>query len=481
MERQYGFRLLSVVIVILAGLLLLLGIIQFRWSLRVAQADEALSRQKLESGAFAFAQSFDAAMRRAMIQAEDSGRAALTGGDAPPLPPLISDLFYLGPGRVQRLDSFGIFQPIAIPAWAKATKCREPVFPAVPAVVIPVGDGACFLAAIDRKQFQLTLISDLLDRAFGSSVALYRFRVQDPDGAAPLFGSYFAPGIRQNLYDGAWEFDAAHRDPAIAAAGAGSRNRNLLFSFCIEALILIAVTYLLAGARSKLRIADSRVSFCGGLVREMRTPAEALATMLRQQTSGAHGENELTRHGGALMLLETDRIHAILERAMEYAGIHSLPRRPLEEVDMGRLITAALAEHYPALAVAGFDVEVAVSPSLPVVMGDPAALRTAFENLLINARKFSGTQRWIRVSADYVVETSEVQVSVQDRGLGIDAEEFEDIFEPFTRGRRAMAAQVSGAGLGLSLVRGAVEAHRGRVSVASEPNWGSTFTVHLPA
>ena len=113
-------------------------------------------------------------------------------------------------------------------------------------------------------------------------------------------------------------------------------------------------------------------------------------------------------------------------------------------------------------------------------MGDAKLLRTAFDNLLSNAQKHAGGGHWIRVSASYSAAEKEVRISVEDRGAGIDPAEQEEIFEPFCRGRAAVEAQIPGSGLGLSLVRSAAEAHRGSVTLVSEPGRGSTFTMHLP-
>jgi len=74
-----------------------------------------------------------------------------------------------------------------------------------------------------------------------------------------------------------------------------------------------------------------------------------------------------------------------------------------------------------------------------------------------------------------------VFVAVEDRGLGIDPNDRKHIFEPFYRGRDAVAQQIQGSGLGLNLVMGIVAAHGGHVMVNSEPGRGSTFTLALPA
>ena len=73
----------------------------------------------------------------------------------------------------------------------------------------------------------------------------------------------------------------------------------------------------------------------------------------------------------------------------------------------------------------------------------------------------------------------EVQITVEDKGLGIGASELRHIFEPFYRSRAAAAAQIHGTGLGLPLARDIAEAMGGRLTVTSEPGKGSCFTLYL--
>jgi two-component system sensor histidine kinase BaeS len=72
-----------------------------------------------------------------------------------------------------------------------------------------------------------------------------------------------------------------------------------------------------------------------------------------------------------------------------------------------------------------------------------------------------------------------VRIAVEDHGAGLDADEQRLVFEPFFRGKAAVANQIKGSGLGLSLVRRISDAHGGRVDLASTPGHGSTFTMSL--
>jgi two-component system sensor histidine kinase SenX3 len=129
---------------------------------------------------------------------------------------------------------------------------------------------------------------------------------------------------------------------------------------------------------------------------------------------------------------------------------------------------------------AGFTIEGDFDKTVPSVLGDPVLLEQAVHNLISNAEKYCTQQRWIRVSVQRSQTPSEVLITVEDKGIGIEPSEFDQIFEPFCRGRRPIEMQIPGSGIGLSLVRGAMQAQGGTVTFESVPNQGSSFTLHLP-
>jgi signal transduction histidine kinase len=116
-------------------------------------------------------------------------------------------------------------------------------------------------------------------------------------------------------------------------------------------------------------------------------------------------------------------------------------------------------------------------------MADAPALSRALRNLIDNAMKYSGENRWIGAQARVTGAgaNAEVEITISDRGIGIPASELKHVFEPFWRGSEATAAQIHGNGLGLNLVKNIVKAHGGRVGARSAPGRGSSFTLTLPA
>jgi signal transduction histidine kinase len=136
-----------------------------------------------------------------------------------------------------------------------------------------------------------------------------------------------------------------------------------------------------------------------------------------------------------------------------------------------------------ALSSADVELSVDVPPGLPAVVGDPAALRRAIQNLVQNAARHAASGRWIGISAAAARSrgTRVVRLTVRDRGPGITAQDQERLFEPFFRGRQAIKAGVSGSGLGLSLVKRIAESHGGSVEMETAPGAGTAFTLVLPA
>ncbi|HEX6149630.1 PAS domain-containing sensor histidine kinase [Nocardioides sp.] len=146
--------------------------------------------------------------------------------------------------------------------------------------------------------------------------------------------------------------------------------------------------------------------------------------------------------------------------------------------DLAAVVDAAIDELGAMATESGITLTRSGEPSLWVV-GDACRLTDVVTNVVMNAVKFSRSCGG-QVEVGLVVDGEYGVVEVHDGGVGIDAHELPQLFDPLYRTAGAVAAAVPGAGLGLPIVKGIVEAHAGEIDVASEPGNGTTVKVRLP-
>ncbi len=141
--------------------------------------------------------------------------------------------------------------------------------------------------------------------------------------------------------------------------------------------------------------------------------------------------------------------------------------------DFERVQAAAVAR--TATSTNRFAVEVKIEDSLPPLYADADALVTVLLNLLENAYKYSSEDRHIELRV--FLADGRVCFAVKDNGIGLTEREQKKIFRRFYQVDRGLTRQTGGVGLGLSIVEFIMKAHKGMVSVVSQPGTGSTFTV----
>ena len=169
-------------------------------------------------------------------------------------------------------------------------------------------------------------------------------------------------------------------------------------------------------------------------------------------------------------------VNDLLFIARQGAGAARLKMQP---IDLGDLLKKVCGDAKVIADGKNIDVAFVNGNAHDMVRGDPARLRQLFLVLLDNAVRYSKSKGAVKVeigSAD-----GEVRVRVSDRGIGIPPEELEGIFERFRRGGNAASMNDEGLGLGLPVAKAIVEAHKGRIEMASRPGEGTTVTVALPA
>lgn len=283
---------------------------------------------------------------------------------------------------------------------------------------------------------------------------------------------------------GLWELRLQHRAGSLETVVAQVRRRNLAVSFGILLLLAASVALIALSAQRARRLARQQIEFVAGVSHELRAPVSVVCLTSANLADGLVRDAEQVKHYGVLLQNAGRRLADSIEQVLDFAGAEML-QRPyrLTPLPVETVIEQALAAGQPQLTAAGFAVKTEIFADLPPVNADRQALERALQNLLSNAMKYSNGNRSIELRACAVrgKRGDEVQITVTDHGLGIEAAELGELFDPFKRGAAAVDAQIPGNGLGLYLVKRILAAHGGSVSVRSQPGAGSAFTLHLPA
>ena len=287
--------------------------------------------------------------------------------------------------------------------------------------------------------------------------------------------------------EGRWLLLAQHRTGSLEAAVAAVRLRNLVISSGVLMLLTLAVGLIVMSTRRAQSLARQQMEFVAAVSHELRTPVSVIGAAAGNLADGVVGDPQRVRKYGETIQGEARRLAETVERVLQLAGIAAGRAAASQTlIDPADLVHEAIGECRPEIEAASVTVETSIAENLPQIGGDRAALRSALRNLISNAVKYGGPARWLRVSVSPAPGSrlpvpGSVLFTVEDRGIGIVAEDRKHVFEPFYRGREAVSQQIQGSGLGLNLVLRIAEAHGGRVQVTSEPGKGSTFTFMLPS
>lgn len=232
----------------------------------------------------------------------------------------------------------------------------------------------------------------------------------------------------------------------------------------------------------RLRESDRLKSdFVSTVSHEMRTPL----TIIREFTSlvhdGSAGEINDEQHDFLdTVIRNCDRLTGLVGDLLELARLESGKyRMERQQTDLRALLERCVADFEPVAAAEGIFLMLDVQSDLPDVLGDGDRITQVLVNLMGNAVKFTPSGGAITVTAS--VRGSEVEVAVEDTGIGIAEEHQAMIFGAFVQVDRADGPGQRGTGLGLNVARQIVELHGGRLDLTSRLGEGSRFYFTLPA
>ncbi len=251
---------------------------------------------------------------------------------------------------------------------------------------------------------------------------------------------------------------------------------SMLFSLVIIATFALSL-YLLI--RQK-KISEMKSDFLNNMTHEFKTPIATISLAADTITNPKVINDETSiRHFISMIKKENSRMNKKVETILQIA---SLDKKEIEfryeNISMHSVIERAVDTIEIQVHQKNGNINLNLNASKPVIYGDNEHLTNLVNNLLDNALKYSPE------SPEITVSTSNTEkgliLSVEDKGIGMSKSVQSKVFERFYRQSSGNIHDVKGFGLGLNYVRAIIDAHKGNVTVASEPGKGSRFDIFLP-
>jgi two-component system sensor histidine kinase KdpD len=307
------------------------------------------------------------------------------------------------------------------------------------------------------------------------SVALWAFNHRQPAG----WGTATLPAAE------GWHLPLLAAEHAVGVLSLRFHNtaspppaqRDFLDNFVRQIALVLDRQRLRDAEQRTLLLAESeRLSktLLNSISHEMRTPITAIAGAA-SSLSGGGGRLSDFHHAMVAEIQEaTGRLNRLVGNLLNMSRIEAGYVKPrLDWCDVNDLVQVTLKEIEKDLA--RHKVTVDIAPGLPLARVDFVLTQQALANLLLNAATHTPPGTAVHLSA--ATEDKALVIAIADTGPGLPQETLNRIFDKFYR---APAAPAGGLGLGLSIVKGFIEAQGGRIEVANRPHAGAVFTLRLP-
>jgi signal transduction histidine kinase len=258
------------------------------------------------------------------------------------------------------------------------------------------------------------------------------------------------------------------------------KRRSRIYGIALALFLggmILGVLLILRDISREEHLAQLRSDFVSNVTHELKTPLTSVQlfteSIILDRINSEADKREYLR----IILKETESLKRMINNILEFSKKEKGKLEyKFEEVNVTSLVNMAINDLDYWLVEKGFTIQTQVENNVTAT-ADPAALKQAIINLLSNAIKFSRNRKEILVGLRK--ENEVIMLEVEDKGIGIPDDQKDLIFEAFYRVGQKDAEDISGTGLGLTVVKEIIEAHHGKIFVESRLNEGSKFTIIL--
>jgi two-component system, OmpR family, sensor histidine kinase NblS len=231
----------------------------------------------------------------------------------------------------------------------------------------------------------------------------------------------------------------------------------------------------------EVEIDKLKTSFIANVSHELRTPVTTIKTYV--DTLCQHGKDLDTDTYAEFMdtlNVETDRLKRLVNDVLDVARLQEGVQLPRSAEEVGPIVQLTVQSMKVLAQQKQLTISTNIETNMPKVLINADSIERVVRNLLSNAIKYTQPGGRIRCKAELASNGQQIEVTVEDNGMGISAEHLPHIFDRFYRVENRVHT-VKGTGLGLHLVKMTIEDyHQGEVFVRSQPEEGSIFGFRLP-
>jgi two-component system phosphate regulon sensor histidine kinase PhoR len=276
-----------------------------------------------------------------------------------------------------------------------------------------------------------------------------------------------------------WELHVTEKDVSVRRALHRKRIVDSVLIGGAVTVILAGLAFLAIAIRRERRSNELKSEFISNVSHELKTPLSIISMFGEMLANGRTKGPEQATEYAEIIWRESVRLGRLIDNVLDFAKIErGMGVYEFAEADVGEVVSRAIDLVQRRLAAAEMTLDAELAPGLPPILLDANAFTLAVLNLIDNAIKYAAEGKKVQLALRR--EGDRIVLTVRDRGPGIAPDEQDRIFERFYRSRAVRLKPIRGSGIGLALVQHIARAHRGDVSVTSEPGQGSTFQLWLP-
>ena len=227
------------------------------------------------------------------------------------------------------------------------------------------------------------------------------------------------------------------------------------------------------------QLENIRRDFVANVSHELRSPLTAIKGYVETILENGKMRRDKSAEFLQIILRHADRMSKLVDDLLVLSKLESLESdMATTEIDLRELLSRVVESFRNQIKKGKIELRMNIANDLPKIRGAVIEIETVFENLLDNAIKYGARGKYLGLSAKEV--GSEIQVDIEDKGIGIPVDDQPRIFERFYRVDKGRARALGGTGLGLAIVKHIVQRHGGRVWVESELGKGARISIIFP-